>query len=65
MYDFFFHFNYNLLVIGIEMLFRRVFHSVSILLLFVCAFITGFGIISSDSVIASKLLIQRINEKIN
>jgi len=47
------------------MLFRRVFHSVSILLLFVCAFITGFGIISSDSVIASKLLSQRINEKIN
>jgi hypothetical protein len=52
----FFHFNYNLLVIGIEMLFRRVFQYVSILLLFVCVFTMGLGVISAGSVIASKLL---------
>lgn len=39
------------------------FHSVSILLLFVCAFTIGFGVISSDSVIASKLLNKCVNEK--
>jgi len=59
----FFHFNYNLLVIGIELLFRLVFCSVSILFLFLCALTMGLGVISSDSLIACKLLSWCVNEK--
>ena len=51
------------LVIGIEMFLGPVFHSVYILFLFVCTFTVGFVVISSDSVIASKLLSQCVNEK--